>query len=56
MFVLGAGTIAVAATGDLKLWAFYVSVVLIGAKVAAFAIQYVAFRLLVTSRIRAARA
>lgn len=56
MFVLGAGTIAVAATGDLKLWAFYVSVVLIGVKVAAFAIQYVAFRLLVTSRIRAARA
>ncbi|MDP3694271.1 inner membrane-spanning protein YciB, partial [Bradyrhizobium sp.] len=33
MFVLGAGTIAIAATGDLKLWAFYVSVVLIGAKV-----------------------
>ena len=32
MFVLGAGTIAVAATGDIKLWAFYVSVVLIGAK------------------------
>jgi hypothetical protein len=31
-----------------------VSVVLVGAKVAAFAIQYVAFRLLVTSRIRAA--
>ena len=52
MFLLGAGTIAVAATGDLKLWAFYVSVVLIGAKLAAFAIQYVAFRLLVTSRIR----
>lgn len=54
MFVLGLGTIAVAATGDLKLWAFYVSVVLIGAKVAASAIQYVAFRMLVTSRIRAA--
>lgn len=54
MFVLGLGTIAVAATGDLKLWTLYVSVVLIGAKVAAFAIQYVAFRLLVTSRIRAA--
>jgi intracellular septation protein A len=52
IFLLGAGTIAVAATGDLKLWAFYVSVVLIGAKLAAFAIQYVAFRLLVTSRIR----
>lgn len=54
MFALGSGTIAVAATGDLKLWTFYVSVVLIGAKLAAFAIQYVAFRLLVTSRIRAA--
>ena len=56
MFALGAGTIAVAATGDLKLWAFYVSVVLIGVKVAAFAVQYVAFRLLVAGRIRAARA
>jgi intracellular septation protein A len=56
MFVLGAGTIAVAATGDLKLWAFYVSVVLIGAKAVAFAVQYVAFRLLIISRIRAARA
>ena len=54
MFVLGAGTIAVAATGDLKLWAFYVSVVLIGAKIAAFGVQYAAFRVLVTNRIRAA--
>ena len=56
MFVLGIGTIATAMTGDMKLWAFYVSVVLVGAKLAAFAIQYVAFRLLVTGRIRAARA
>src|SRR5471032_149702 len=49
MFALGAGTIAVAATGDLKLWAFYVSFVAIGAKLAAFAVQYVAFRILVTN-------
>jgi intracellular septation protein len=56
MFALGAGVIAVALTGDLKLWAIYVSVVAIGAKVLAFAVQYVVFRLLVTSRIRAARA
>ena len=56
MFALGAGTIAVASTGDLKLWAMYVSVVLIGAKLTAFAVQYVAFRVLVTNRIRAARA
>ena len=53
-FVLAAGTIAVAMSGDMKLWAIYVSVVLLGAKVAAFAIQYVAFRLLVGSRMRAA--
>ena len=56
MFALGLGTIAVALTGDLKLWALYVSVVLLGAKLAAFAVQYVAFRLLVTSRLRTARA
>jgi intracellular septation protein A len=56
MFVLGCGTIAVAASGDVKLWAFYVSFVLLGAKLAAFAVQYVAFRILVTGRIRAARA
>ena len=54
MFVLAAGTVAVAWTGDMKLWAFYVSVVLVGAKLAAFAIQYVAFRLLIGSRMRAA--
>lgn len=56
MFALGAGTIAVALTGDMKLWTFYVTVVLIGAKILAFAIQYVAFRILVTNRLRAARA
>jgi intracellular septation protein len=56
MFALGLGTIAVAMSGDLKLWAIYISVVAGSAKLAAFAIQYVAFRLLVTSRIRAARA
>ena len=56
MFVLAAGTIAIASTGDMKLWAFYVSVVLVGAKIAAFAIQYVAFRFLVTSRLRTASA
>src|SRR5882724_7807596 len=36
MFLLGAGTIAVAMTGDMKLWTFYVTVVLVGAKIAAF--------------------
>jgi intracellular septation protein len=53
MFALGLGTIAVATTGDIKLWAFYVSFVAVGAKILAFAIQYVAFRILVISRMRA---
>jgi intracellular septation protein len=56
MFVLGLGTITVAMTGDIKLWTFYVSVVLVGAKILAFAVQYVVFRLVITSRIRSARA
>jgi intracellular septation protein len=56
MFALGAGTIAVAMTGDLKLWALYVSVIAVGAKIAAFIVQYVSFRILVISRIRAVRA
>jgi hypothetical protein len=53
-FALAAGTIGVAMTGDMKLWTFYVTVVLVGAKIAAFAIQYIAFRILVGSRLRAA--
>jgi intracellular septation protein A len=56
MFALGLGVIAVASTGDLKLWAFYISVVAIGAKLAAFALQYVTFRMLVIHRLRAAGA
>src|ERR1700739_2018693 len=54
MFALGAGTIAIAMTGNLTLWTVYVSVVAGRAKIAAFAIQYVVFRLAVTNRIRAA--
>ena len=56
MFALGLGVIAVAATGDLKLWAFYISVVAIGAKVLAFALQYVTFRTLIVHRLRAGAA
>jgi intracellular septation protein len=56
MFAIGAGNIAIALTGDIKLWAIYVSVVAFGAKIVAFAVQYVAFRILIVNRIRAARA
>jgi len=54
MFVLGAGVVATAMTGDVKLWAFYVTVIAIGAKVVAFAIQYVIFRIAITRKLRAA--
>ena len=53
MFALGLGTIAVALTGDIKLWAFYVSVVAVGAKIAAFALQYAVFRIVITRKLRA---
>ncbi|MEW6640215.1 MAG: septation protein IspZ [Pseudomonadota bacterium] len=51
MFALGAGTIAVAMTGDFALWTFYVSVVAVGAKVAAFGVQVVLFRLIMRRRL-----
>jgi intracellular septation protein A len=54
MFVIGVGMLAVAATGDLKLWAFYLMVVAGGAKILAFAVQYFVLRLIVTNRRRAA--
>ena len=53
MFVLGAGTVATALSGNMKLWTFYVTVVLLGAKLAAFAIQYMVFRLVIRRRVRA---
>jgi intracellular septation protein A len=56
MFALGLGTIAVALTGDIRLWAIYVSVIAVGAKVLAFAIQYVVFRVVITRKLRAAAA
>jgi intracellular septation protein A len=56
MFALGLGNIAVAMTGDIKLWALYISVVAVGAKIIAFAAQYVAFRMLIIHRLRAAAA
>jgi intracellular septation protein len=56
MFALGLGTIAVAATGNIALWTIYVSVVAVGAKILAFVLQYVLFRILINQRLRAARA
>lgn len=53
MFALALGNIAVAMTGDIKLWALYISVVAFGAKIVAFAIQYVVFRVVITRKLRA---
>ena len=56
MFALGLGTIAVAATGDIKLWAILHIRGRDRGQGLAFAVQYVAFRILVIRRIGAARA
>ncbi len=53
MFAIGLGNIAVALNGDVKLWALYATVVAFGAKIVAFAIQYVVFRFAVTRKLRA---
>jgi intracellular septation protein A len=52
MLVLGAGVIAAALTGDMKVWTTYVLVIAPAAKVAAFAVQFLAFRLLIRGRMR----
>ncbi len=53
MILLGAGVIAAALTGDIKVWTFYVMVIAPAAKVAAVAAQYLVFRLAIRSRRRA---
>ncbi|WP_315831572.1 inner membrane-spanning protein YciB [Bradyrhizobium prioriisuperbiae] len=51
MFVLGAGVVAVAMTGDMTLYTIYISVVAVGAKIAAFALQYAVFRIAISRRL-----
>ena len=53
MFVLGAGTVVTALSGNIKLWTFYVTVVLLGAKLVAFGIQYAVLRIVIRRRILA---
>ena len=53
MFATGAGVIATAGYGDMKLWVLYVSLIAPGIKIAAFVIQFVIFRLLIGQRLRA---
>lgn len=54
MVVLGLMNIAIAATGDVRLWAWFVSVGAMGAKIVAFGVQYLIFRSIIYRKIRAA--
>ncbi|HEX3536122.1 MAG TPA: septation protein IspZ [Stellaceae bacterium] len=51
MAVLGIANIAVATYADFATWAWFVSVVLIGTKATAFALQYVVFRAIIRRRL-----
>jgi intracellular septation protein len=54
MAALGIANIGVATYADFATWVWFVSVVLVAAKLGAFGLQYVVFRAIVTRRIRAA--
>jgi intracellular septation protein len=56
MGALGAANLAIAAYGDLAIWAWFISVVAVGAKIAAFLLQYLVFRAIVRRNLRRARA
>jgi intracellular septation protein len=54
MVGLGLINIAIAATGDVRLWAWFVTVGAVGAKIVAFGTQYLIFRSIIYRKIRAA--
>jgi intracellular septation protein len=56
MFVLGALNIIIAVTLPFGVWAWFISVGAIGAKIVAFLVQYVIFRTIVRRKLRGAAA
>jgi intracellular septation protein A len=54
MVTLGLINIVIAATGDMVLWAWFVSVGAMGAKILAFAVQYLLFRTIIYRKMRLA--
>jgi hypothetical protein len=56
MFVLGALNLYVAASYGVEVWAWFISVVAVGAKVAAFLIQYGALQIMIRRNLRLAAA
>jgi intracellular septation protein A len=55
MFAIALGNLAVVWLCSFAVWSFYISVVPLAAKAAAFAIQYVAFRTMVVRNVRHGR-
>jgi len=56
MFALGALNIVIAVTLPFKVWAWFISVGAVGAKIVAFCVQYVIFRTIVRRKLRRATA
>ncbi len=56
MFTLGALNIVIALTLPFRVWAWFISVGAIGAKIVAFLVQYVIFRTILRRRLRGASA
>jgi predicted dienelactone hydrolase/intracellular septation protein A len=54
MAALGLANLAIAVYGDMAMWAWFISVGAIGAKVAAFLLQYAVFRMLIRRRLASA--
>jgi len=54
MIVIGGGVVAAALTGDIELWTSVVLLIAPAAKLAAFAVQFLVFRLAIRNRRRAA--
>jgi len=52
MVVLGAANLVIATQSDIKVWAWFISFGAVGAKVAAFLLQYAVFRMMVRRRLR----
>ena len=56
MTVLGVINLGIALSADIVVWAWFVSVVAVGAKIAAFLLQYAVFRTIVVRNVKRSRA
>ena len=56
MVALGAINLVLATQSDIRVWAWFISFGAIGAKLAAFLLQYAVFRIIITQKLRSSRA